>query len=243
MAVSWRATCRQGSRPARPALYARAGDCGRRRQGPGKDALGRPEHALLDGGLGARKVERRARRHPAEALAGAGAVALALRWFRGDQQPSRPRQVLLETFVGALDRRWRPSAHPPAFVGSNRHARSMASAAGAAVVARATIPVESFRGEVILVAGDDDQPSSAHAAAIWARRRRHGLDRTVVVDPAAGHPVLLPGEPPKDTRRPYQVGGDRDAPRRPGRQAWPALTGALHLGPRMVTGSTFVTCS
>lgn len=103
MAVSWRATCRQGSRPARPALYARAGDCGRRRQGPGKDARGRPEHALLDGGLGARKVERRARRQPAEALAGAGAVALALRWFRGDQQPSRPRQVLLETFVGALD--------------------------------------------------------------------------------------------------------------------------------------------
>ncbi len=92
-------------------------------------------------------------------------------------------------------------------------------------------PVEDINGEVILVAGGDDKvwPSSEHAKAIAARRQKHGIDTTIVEDPAAGHPVLFPGEPPKETRRSYQVGGDDGAPQRLGRQAWPVLQAALHL--------------
>lgn len=236
----------------------------------------------------------------AEALAAAGATALALRWFGGEGQPASPRQVPLETFVDALDllapecdrlailglsygaeaalltavhdtrldvviglaptdvawegayeddsdprvskwtwqgqdvpfvpldRQWQPASEPPAFIDSYRWARQNA---GAAVVDRATIPVENIKCEVIVVAGGDDKvwPSSEHARAIATRRQKHGLDTTIVEDPTAGHPVLLPGEPAEKSRRPYQVGGDDGAPQRLGRQAWPVLQAALHL--------------
>ncbi|MDQ6897600.1 MAG: acyl-CoA thioesterase, partial [Actinomycetota bacterium] len=127
-----------------------------------------------------------------------------------------------------LDRQWQPASEPPAFIDSYRWARQNADAE---VVDRATIPVEDINGEVILVAGGDDKvwPSSEHAKAIAARRQKHGIDTTIVEDPAAGHPVLFPGEPPKETRRSYQVGGDDGAPQRLGRQAWPVLQAALHL--------------
>ncbi len=62
-----------------------------------------------------------------------------------------------------------------------------------------------------------------------ARRRAAGLDTTVVIDPGAGHPVVLPGETPPDPRRPYLVGGDPGAPARLGEAAWPAIAHVLRL--------------
>ncbi|WP_209021772.1 alpha/beta fold hydrolase [Nocardioides sp. 503] len=127
-----------------------------------------------------------------------------------------------------LDRAWEPSSGRPSYV--ELYERSLASA-GADVVSAATITVEAIGGDVVLVAGGDDRvwPSSTSAERIAARRAATGLRTVVVVDPTAGHPVVLPGESVPDLRRPYDVGGDEGAPQRLGSAAWPAIRRVLHL--------------
>lgn len=127
-----------------------------------------------------------------------------------------------------LDRSWTPDSSPPAF--SGLYARSRRQADPATVEA-ATIPVEQFRGDLVLVAGGDDQvwPSHEAASAIARRRTSHGLETTLVEDPAAGHPVVLPGEHAPSQVRPYLVGGDEGAAERLGSRAWPAITSAFRL--------------
>ncbi len=127
-----------------------------------------------------------------------------------------------------LDRAWEPPTTMPAFVEFYEHSRAMADRN---VVDAATIPVEKFRGELVLVAGGDDKvwPSSQSARNIATRRARSGLDALVVDDPRAGHPIVLPGETPPNTGRPYQVGGDEDAPQRLGALAWPIVRSVLRL--------------
>ncbi|WP_200952352.1 MULTISPECIES: alpha/beta fold hydrolase [unclassified Nocardioides] len=129
-----------------------------------------------------------------------------------------------------LDRAWEPSTASPAFVELYERSRELA---GAETVAAATIPVELFRGELVLVTGGDDRVwASARAADdIVARRARAGLATVVVHDPRAGHPVVLPGEAPPDPRRPYEVGGDDGAPQRLGAAAWPHLREVLGIRP------------
>jgi pimeloyl-ACP methyl ester carboxylesterase len=126
-----------------------------------------------------------------------------------------------------LDRTWEPSSARPSYVGLYERSRARA---GADVVS-AAIPVERIAGEVVLVAGGDDRvwPSSASAERIAARRTQAGLSTVVVVDPAAGHPVVLPGEDAPDLRRPYEVGGDEGAAQRLGSLAWPAIRQVLGL--------------
>jgi hypothetical protein len=116
----------------------------------------------------------------------------------------------------------------PAF--APHYARSREKA-GTAAVEAARIPVERFLGDLVLAAGGDDQvwPSVSHARAIAARRTAHGLDTVIVEDPAAGHPIVLPGEIPANSARPYLVGGDPAAPKRLGALAWPAIRAALNL--------------
>lgn len=127
-----------------------------------------------------------------------------------------------------LDRSWKPPSSMPAFAEFYEHSRKLA---GSGVVEAAAIPVEQFRGELLLVAGDDDKvwPSSQSAMNIAARRARWGLDAFVIIDPKAGHPIVLPGETPPNISRPYQVGGDEDAPQRLGALAWPAIRRVLRL--------------
>ncbi|MFS3130465.1 alpha/beta fold hydrolase [Nocardioides sp. Bht2] len=236
----------------------------------------------------------------ADALAAAGATALALRWFGGEGQPPVPCEIELELFVAALDllaadcerlailglsygaeaalltavrdsrvstvvalaptdvawegqhqhdddprlskwtwrgegvpfvpldREWVPALDRPAF--APLYLQSRASA-GADAVEAARIPAETFRGTLVLVAGEDDQvwPGAQAARRIAASRAEAGLATHVVIDAAAGHPVVLPGETPPDLRRGYQVGGDEGAPQRLGALAWPAIREALHL--------------
>lgn len=127
-----------------------------------------------------------------------------------------------------LDRTWEPPSPMPAFVEHYQHSRDLA---GSDAVEAATIPVERFRGELVLVAGGDDKvwTSSQSAKNLAARRARSGLDTIVIEDPNAGHPIVLPGETPQNTSRPYQVGGDADAPERMGALAWPAIRRVLRL--------------
>ena len=115
-----------------------------------------------------------------------------------------------------LDRAWEPPSTMPAFVELYEHSRELA---GGDVVEAAVIRVEKFGGELVLVAGGDDKvwPSTQSAKNIATRRARSHLHTFVVEDPRAGHPIVLPGETPPNPSRPYQVGGDEDAPQRLGR--------------------------
>ncbi len=127
-----------------------------------------------------------------------------------------------------LDRSRVPDEEMPAFAPHYERSRELA---GEAIVDAARIPTEQFRGDLVLVAGGDDQvwPSVPAARAIAARRTGHGLETVVVEDPNAGHPIVLPGEVAPNPARSYLVGGDPGAPERLGAIAWPAIRDALKL--------------
>ena len=127
-----------------------------------------------------------------------------------------------------VDRTWVPDEEMPAFAPHYQRSRELADAA---TVDAARIPVERFHGDLVLVAGGDDQvwSSVTAARAIAARRAAHGLETVVVEDPHAGHPVVLPGEVPPNPARSYLVGGDAGAAERLGALAWPAIREALGL--------------
>ena len=127
-----------------------------------------------------------------------------------------------------LDRAWRPRAKLPAFVEHYEHSRELA---GSEAVEAATIPVQKFARELVLVAGADDRvwPSSQAAKNIAARRAITNLATVVVEHSRAGHVIVLPGETPPETSRPYQVGGGEHAPQRLGALAWPAIRRVLRL--------------
>jgi hypothetical protein len=127
-----------------------------------------------------------------------------------------------------LDRSWAPVEEMPSFTPHYERSRAMA---GEAIVDAARIPAEQFRGDLVLVAGGDDQvwPSLPAARAIAARRAGHGLETIVIEDPNAGHPIVLPGEVAPNPARSYLVGGDPGAPQRLGALAWPAIRDALTL--------------
>jgi uncharacterized protein len=111
---------------------------------------------------------------------------------------------------------------PPAFEPVYR--ASLASA-GAERVAAATIPVERFFGDVLLVAGGDDQlwPSGEFAGHVEARRTAYGLPTTLVTHPEAGHRVLLPGETVATGGMRMARGGREATDRALGRLAWPHI--------------------
>ncbi|WP_207556061.1 acyl-CoA thioester hydrolase/BAAT C-terminal domain-containing protein [Intrasporangium flavum] len=116
---------------------------------------------------------------------------------------------------------------PPEFVGLYRH--SLEAAADRVVAA--TIPVERFFGDVLLVAGGDDRlwPALESARAIEARRSEAGLPTTVVSHPDAGHRVVLPGEPVPAGGMRMARGGTEEADRALGLRAWPELLRVLGL--------------
>jgi pimeloyl-ACP methyl ester carboxylesterase len=92
----------------------------------------------------------------------------------------------------------------------------------------ATIPVEHVR-RLVLIAGGDDRvwPSVLHAQRIRDRREHHGLPTTTVIDAAAGHRTILPGEEVVIGGATMQRGGTEAADRRLGHSAWHAITGML----------------
>ena len=97
------------------------------------------------------------------------------------------------------------------------------------LVAAATIPVERFFGDVLLVAGGDDRvwPSLDSARRIEARRAAYDLPTTLVTHPGAGHRVVLPGEGVATGGARMDRGGTEAADRALGLLAWPEIRRVL----------------
>ncbi len=95
----------------------------------------------------------------------------------------------------------------------------------------ATIAVEQITADLVLASGGDDAvwPSAAFAQLIRARRAAYGMDTTVLHEPAAGHRVILPDEPPAQPTQGYGYGGTEDADRRLGNRVLDALLASLPL--------------
>ncbi len=150
-----------------------------------------------------------------------------------DGPGGEPRQTSHWSSAGAplpfvpFSETWEPDTDPPAFRGL--YATSLAERPDLA--AEAAIPVELVDGDVVLVAGGDDQvwPSVDFARSIAARRTDHGLTTTVVVHEDAGHRTVLPGESPVVAGQVMRRGGTPEADAELGRRAWPEVVRALHL--------------
>jgi hypothetical protein len=104
-------------------------------------------------------------------------------------------------------------------------------AAYPAEAAAAAIPVERIRGELVLVAGADDEmwQSTDFAREIAARRRAAGGRLTVLDSDTAGHRAYLPGEPEPAPSANYRYGGNAAADAELGARALPHLLAALGL--------------
>lgn len=122
---------------------------------------------------------------------------------------------------------WAPEGDPPSY--RSLYERSLA--VELAVADAAAIPVEQISGEVVLVAGGDDQvwPAVDFAERIRARRSASGLSTTVVTHPDAGHRTVLPGEEPVAGGQRMARGGTAEADVELGRRCWPAVRAALGL--------------
>jgi lysyl-tRNA synthetase class 2 len=97
----------------------------------------------------------------------------------------------------------------------------------AATEANARVAVEEIAARVVLAAGGADEvwPSAAFAEQVRERRAAAGLATTVLVEPEAGHRVVLPGESPAQPTADYGYGGTEEADRRLGARVLEALTG------------------
>lgn len=151
---------------------------------------------------------------------GRGALRLTSHWtWRGDPVPFVP-------FLEDVE----PAGDPPAF----RELYRLSLQAFPDHATRAAIPVEDIAGQVVLVAGEDDQvwPGADFARAVARRRHTHGLSTTVVTHPEAGHRVVFPSETAQVRGMAIARGGTPAADAELGALAWPHLAEALRLHPR-----------
>ena len=95
----------------------------------------------------------------------------------------------------------------------------------AAMTGDAAVAVEQVTAALVLSAGGDDRvwPAGLFAEEIRARRAEHGLDTTVLHEPAAGHRALLPGEAAYASVADYSYGGTEEADRRLGARVLDAV--------------------
>lgn len=99
--------------------------------------------------------------------------------------------------------------------------------------ALARIPVENIAGDVVLIAGGDDQvwPSDEWSRSINKRRADSGLSTTMLIHPDAGHRPILPGESASNAGQRMSRGGNPSADAQLGTHAWPHVLDALGAGP------------
>ncbi len=146
-------------------------------------------------------------------------------------EPGTTRQTSHWTWAGVplpfvpLLEDWTSPVDPPAF----RELYQLSRRAHPVEAAGAAIPVERIEGEVVLVAGEDDQvwPGADFAREIAARRAVHGLDSHVFTHLRAGHRTVLPGEPAVRVGMTMARGGSPSADAELGRLSWPTILEVL----------------
>jgi hypothetical protein len=127
------------------------------------------------------------------------------------------------------DDNWTPASDRPS---SYRTLYEQSLVTFADDVPAATIPVERIEGPVLISAGGDDQvwPSDRFGRDIAQRRQAHGLETRILIGPAAGHRVRLPGEPPFPAGgAAMERGGSPQADDELGRLIWTQLLKLMHL--------------
>lgn len=126
-----------------------------------------------------------------------------------------------------LDGTWEAAEDPPAFRGL--YQQSLIADPEAAIAA--LIPVQDFAGDLVLVAGEDDQvwPAADWSQLIARRRREANLATVVVTHSDAGHRIVLPGERPVSRGQAMARGGTPEADASLGASAWPHIVHALAL--------------
>lgn len=152
------------------------------------------------------------------AWAGSDGERWSSHWtFRGEPVPYVP-----------FDPEWTPDADPPAYV--SLYERSLLRDPVACEAAR--IRVEDIAGEVLLVAGGDDQvwPSVRFAEEILRARSGRDLVTTVVSHPDAGHRLVLPSEGPAVGGAVMRRGGTPQADAELGERAWAEILRMLAPG-------------
>ncbi|MFF5141664.1 acyl-CoA thioester hydrolase/BAAT C-terminal domain-containing protein [Streptomyces sp. NPDC013157] len=99
----------------------------------------------------------------------------------------------------------------------------------AGLLARAEIPVERARADLLLVAGGDDAmwPSLPFAEQLAERRRSAGATVHVITRQDAGHRPRFPGESPAPHSPHFRYGGTPEADRLLGEAAWPHILDRL----------------
>ncbi|MER6081078.1 acyl-CoA thioester hydrolase/BAAT C-terminal domain-containing protein [Streptomyces sp. NPDC001833] len=99
----------------------------------------------------------------------------------------------------------------------------------AGLLARAEIPVERARADLLLVAGGDDAmwPSLPFAEQLAERRRSAGATVQVITRQDAGHRPRFPGESPAPHSPHFRYGGTPEADRLLGEAAWPHILDRL----------------
>lgn len=159
---------------------------------------------------------------PAPGRAGGGAEQLSTWTVAGAPLP----------FVPLLDE-WQPSADETADGGVAVRGWYEASlrAAAPAVLDAAALPAERTTAHVVLAAGGDDRvwPAVRSAERLAQRRDARGLLTTTVVEPGAGHRLVLPDEQPVPPGGGLLRGGSPAADAELGRRLWAVLERVLPL--------------
>lgn len=96
-------------------------------------------------------------------------------------------------------------------------------------LAGAEIPVEKAAGDLVLVAGADDEmwPSDRYAAQLAERRRAAGRSVLVIERSDAGHRPVFPGEDPYPESSTFSYGGTHETDTLLGAQALPTILDVL----------------
>lgn len=132
------------------------------------------------------------------------------------------------------DESWTPGGPPPvAYAGV--YQSSLAAHPERAAAAAISLAPGDVDAEVLLVAGGDDQlwPSERFARTLAATRRSpRQRPLRLVVEPAAGHRPVLPGEAPPVASTERAYGGTPEADLALGRRAWPEVLDVLGLSRR-----------
>lgn len=97
--------------------------------------------------------------------------------------------------------------------------------------AAAEIPVEQARGDLVVVAGHDDQlwPSVSFAKSLAERRLSNDCQVEVLLSDDAGHSPRFPGQPPQPPSPRINRGGTAAADAALGASAWGSLVHRLAL--------------